>query len=56
MEKCGALVDCQASKDTFLYASSCRISNADEILRLIADAVLRPKILDEEVSHLVYVP
>uniref|UniRef100_A0A915MJV9 Alpha-MPP n=1 Tax=Meloidogyne javanica TaxID=6303 RepID=A0A915MJV9_MELJA len=50
MEKCGALVDCQASKDTFLYASSCRISNADEILRLIADAVLRPKILDEEVA------
>lgn len=50
MEKCGALVDCQASKDTFLYASSCRISNAYEILRLIADAVLRPKILDEEVA------
>ncbi|CAK5105904.1 unnamed protein product [Meloidogyne enterolobii] len=50
MEKCGALVDCQASKDTFLYASSCRISNAYEILRLIADAVLRPKILEEEVA------
>lgn len=49
MERCGALVDCQSSRDTFLYASSCKISNAYEILRLIADAVLRPKISDEEV-------
>ncbi|KAF7630936.1 hypothetical protein Mgra_00008805, partial [Meloidogyne graminicola] len=50
LERCGALVDCQSSRDTFLYASSCKISNAYEILRLIADAVLRPKISDEEVE------
>lgn len=50
LERCGALVDCQASKDTFLYASSCKISNAYEILRLIADAVLRPKITEEEIA------
>lgn len=49
LDKCGALVDCQSTRDTFLYASSCRTTNAYEVLKVIADAVFRPNILDDEV-------
>jgi len=50
MEERGALIDCQSTKDTFLYASSCRSDGFEEILSVIADAVYRPRFLDEEVE------
>lgn len=43
------MIDCQSTRDTFLYASSCRTSDAFEVLQIIADAVIRPNILEEEV-------
>ncbi|CAD5234247.1 unnamed protein product [Bursaphelenchus xylophilus] len=49
IEDCGALVDCQSTKDTFMYAASCRTESTGEMTRLIADTVLRPLIDLEEV-------
>uniref|UniRef100_A0A183CCF1 Mitochondrial-processing peptidase subunit alpha n=1 Tax=Globodera pallida TaxID=36090 RepID=A0A183CCF1_GLOPA len=51
LEKFGALVDCQSTRDTFVYAASCRIESAFDLLAIIADAVQRPNILDEEVDY-----
>uniref|UniRef100_A0A183C0W5 Mitochondrial-processing peptidase subunit alpha n=1 Tax=Globodera pallida TaxID=36090 RepID=A0A183C0W5_GLOPA len=51
LEKFGALVDCQSTRDTFVYAASCRIESAFDLLAIIADAVQRPNILDEEVEY-----
>ena len=50
LERCGALVDCQSSRDTTMYASSCRTANAHDVLQVIADTVFRPNILEEEVE------
>ncbi|KAL3101936.1 hypothetical protein niasHS_003345 [Heterodera schachtii] len=51
LEKFGALIDCQSTRDTFVYAASCRVENAFDVLSIIADAVLRPNILDNEVEY-----
>ncbi|OZC05001.1 hypothetical protein X798_08029 [Onchocerca flexuosa] len=42
LEQRGALIDCQSTKDTFIYASSCQIDGFPDIIRLIADSVQRP--------------
>jgi processing peptidase subunit alpha len=44
-----ALIDCQSTRDTFIYAASCRTTGMDDVMRIIADAVLRPVITAEEV-------
>ena len=49
LEQRGALIDCQSTKDTFIYASSCHVNGVEEILSLIADAVHRPLISPDEV-------
>uniref|UniRef100_A0A914WZ74 Mitochondrial-processing peptidase subunit alpha n=1 Tax=Plectus sambesii TaxID=2011161 RepID=A0A914WZ74_9BILA len=50
IERHGGLIDCQSTKDTFVYASSCHINGLDDVLGVIADAVLRPQITDEELE------
>uniref|UniRef100_A0A1I7YJ78 Mitochondrial-processing peptidase subunit alpha n=1 Tax=Steinernema glaseri TaxID=37863 RepID=A0A1I7YJ78_9BILA len=51
LEKHGAIVDCQSTRDTFIYAASCHVKGVDEIMQLIADTVLRPCILPEELQY-----
>jgi predicted Zn-dependent peptidase len=50
LEESGALIDCQSTRDTFIYASSCHKRHAHQVLKLIADAVHRPLINEEDVS------
>uniref|UniRef100_A0A0N5ARE3 Alpha-MPP n=1 Tax=Syphacia muris TaxID=451379 RepID=A0A0N5ARE3_9BILA len=50
LEQRGALIDCQSTKDTFIYASSCHVDGAEDMLALIADAVQRPVITNEELQ------
>ena len=50
MEDYGALIDCQSTRDTFLYAASCRTDGLDEIVSVISDTVLRPRYDQEEVK------
>uniref|UniRef100_A0A0N4UWZ1 Alpha-MPP n=1 Tax=Enterobius vermicularis TaxID=51028 RepID=A0A0N4UWZ1_ENTVE len=50
LEQHGALIDCQSTRDTFIYASSCHVDGAVDMLTLIADAILRPLIADAELD------
>ncbi|VDN42683.1 unnamed protein product [Gongylonema pulchrum] len=51
LERRGALIDCQSTKDTFIYASSCRVDGFGDIIKMIADAVQRPVIKEDDVQH-----
>lgn len=53
LENRGALIDCQSTKDLFLYASSCHLDGVDDIVRIIGDAVFRPRYTDDEVHILI---
>jgi processing peptidase subunit alpha len=55
IERHGGLIDCQSTKDTFVYASSCHVDGMDDVLGVIADAVLRANITDEEVCSSISV-
>ncbi|CAI4225722.1 unnamed protein product [Auanema sp. JU1783] len=48
LEKNGALIDCQSTKDTFLYAASCLSSGLDEVMEILCNAIWRPRITHEE--------
>ncbi|TKR72458.1 hypothetical protein L596_019897 [Steinernema carpocapsae] len=48
LEKHGAIIDCQSTKDTFIYAASCHINGVDDIMSMISDTVIRPSILPDE--------
>jgi processing peptidase subunit alpha len=51
LEEKGALIDCQSTKDTFLYASSCHVNDVKDIMKIIAGAVHRPIIDDASVEY-----
>lgn len=50
MEKHGGICDCQSSRDTFVYAASADSRGVDVVTKLLADAVLRPKLKEEEIN------
>uniref|UniRef100_A0A0R3RVR9 Alpha-MPP n=1 Tax=Elaeophora elaphi TaxID=1147741 RepID=A0A0R3RVR9_9BILA len=50
LERRGALIDCQSTKDTFIYASSCQIDGFPDIVRLIADSVQRPIVNSNDIE------
>ncbi|XP_014478164.1 PREDICTED: mitochondrial-processing peptidase subunit alpha isoform X1 [Dinoponera quadriceps] len=50
LEKHGAICDCQASRDTFIYAASAQRRGLDLVTQVLGDVVLRPQITDEEVQ------
>lgn len=49
LEKHGGICDCQASRDTFVYAASAERRGLDIVTQVLSDIVLRPKITEEEV-------
>ncbi|CEF62784.1 Mitochondrial-processing peptidase subunit alpha [Strongyloides ratti] len=51
--KSGALLDCQSTRDCFLYASSCFNSSQEDILSIISDTLFRPLILDDELQNAI---
>jgi processing peptidase subunit alpha len=49
LEKHGGICDCQASRDTFVYAASAERRGLDMVVQVLGDIVLRPQITEEEV-------
>lgn len=49
LEKHGGICDCQASRDTFVYAASAERRGLDIVTQVLGDIVLRPQIAEEEV-------
>lgn len=49
LEKHGGICDSQASRDTFIYATSAYSQGLDEVMRLLGEVTLRPQITDDEV-------
>lgn len=52
LEKHGGICDCQASRDTFVYAASAEHHGLDIVTQILGDIVLRPQITEEEVCIL----
>ena len=52
LEKHGGICDCQASRDTFVYAASTERRGLETVTKVIGDVVLRPQITDAEVCDL----
>ena len=50
LEKHGGICDCQASRDTFVYAASAERHGLDTVVQILGDIVLRPQITDEEIN------
>ncbi|EGI65188.1 Mitochondrial-processing peptidase subunit alpha [Acromyrmex echinatior] len=50
LEKHGGICDCQASRDTFVYAASAERRGLDIVTQILSDVVLRPQITEEEVQ------
>uniref|UniRef100_A0A5S6R041 Uncharacterized protein n=1 Tax=Trichuris muris TaxID=70415 RepID=A0A5S6R041_TRIMR len=50
MERNGAIVDCQHTKDSLIYASSCRASSAEAVLELIAESLFQPNFGEAEIA------
>lgn len=60
LEKHGGICDCQASRDTFIYAASAERRGLDTVVQILSDIVLRPQITEDEVNvfiryHLTYI-
>lgn len=50
LEKHGGICDCQASRDTFVYAASAERHGLDTVTQILGDIVLRPQITEDEVN------
>uniref|UniRef100_A0A672KAC2 Mitochondrial-processing peptidase subunit alpha n=3 Tax=Sinocyclocheilus grahami TaxID=75366 RepID=A0A672KAC2_SINGR len=50
LEKHGGICDCQTSRDTTMYAVSAEVKGLDTVVNLLSDAVLQPRLLDEEIE------
>ena len=50
LEQHGGMVDCQSTRDSLIYAASIDSRKLETAVKIIAEAILRPKILDEEVK------
>ncbi|XP_014615410.1 PREDICTED: mitochondrial-processing peptidase subunit alpha [Polistes canadensis] len=49
LERHGGICDCQASRDTFIYAASAECRGLDTVTNILGEIVLRPKITDDEI-------
>nr|KAF6269126.1 peptidase, mitochondrial processing subunit alpha [Myotis myotis] len=50
LEKHGGICDCQASRDTTMYAVSADSKGLDTVVGLLADVVLHPRLTEEEIE------
>lgn len=51
MEKHGGICDSQCARDTFIYAASADRRGVESVTRVLAESVLRPKLLEQEVDY-----
>lgn len=49
LEKHGGICDSQASRDTFIYAASVYSKGLDDVMKLLGEVTLRPRITEDEV-------
>nr|XP_042898571.1 mitochondrial-processing peptidase subunit alpha isoform X2 [Parasteatoda tepidariorum] len=50
LEKHGGICDCQGNRDTLIYAASANSKGLDPVIKLLSEAVLRPKFSNEEIE------
>lgn len=50
LEELGGICDCQASRDTLIYATSSSIHGLPFVIDLLSEVVLRPQITEEELE------
>lgn len=50
LEAHGGICDSQASRDTFIYATSAYTKGLDDVVQLLGEVILRPRITPEEVE------
>ncbi|KAF7994179.1 hypothetical protein HCN44_011448 [Aphidius gifuensis] len=50
LEKHGGICDCQASRDTMIYAASAERSGLNTVTKVLGDIVLRPRLTDDEIK------
>lgn len=50
LEKHGGICDSQASRDTFIYAASVYSSGLNDVMKLLGEVTLRPRLTEEEVD------
>lgn len=50
LEKHGGICDCQASRDTFVYAASAERHGLDKVTEVLGDIVLRPQLTEDEIN------
>ncbi|KAJ1374954.1 Insulinase (Peptidase M16) [Parelaphostrongylus tenuis] len=51
LQQNGGLIDCQSTRDTFIYAASCHVSGLDAVIEIIANAVWRAKNTPDELNE-----
>ncbi|CAD6184449.1 unnamed protein product [Caenorhabditis auriculariae] len=51
LEKSGGIIDCQSTRDTFLYAGSCHVTGVDAVVEVLANAVWMPLLQQDEVEE-----
>ncbi|VDK51206.1 unnamed protein product [Cylicostephanus goldi] len=51
LQENGGLIDCQSTRDTFIYAASCHISGLDPVMEVLANAIWRAKNTAEELEE-----
>ncbi|KAK6759508.1 hypothetical protein RB195_021224 [Necator americanus] len=51
LQENGGLIDCQSTRDTFIYAASCHISGLDSVMEILANAIWRAKNTPEELEE-----
>ncbi|KFM72414.1 Mitochondrial-processing peptidase subunit alpha, partial [Stegodyphus mimosarum] len=50
LEKHGGICDCQGNRDTLIYAASANSKSLDPVIKLLSEAVLRPKLSAKEID------
>ncbi|CAJ0574760.1 unnamed protein product, partial [Mesorhabditis spiculigera] len=53
IEKSGALIDCQATRDTIIYATSCHREKLQEMMEIISSTILRPRFDEDEIAEAI---
>ncbi|VDM74347.1 unnamed protein product [Strongylus vulgaris] len=51
LQENGGLIDCQSTRDTFIYAASCHISGLDAVMEILANAIWRANNTAEEMEE-----
>ena len=52
VEDLGAVVSCNATRDDIVYTAQSHSENFDDVVRIIAEAVQTPRIVDREIAEL----